>query len=161
MLMFFSSNYKIIATVSLSIALLVAGCSENKVTQCQRLIQVVNEGTSLIDNNKGKQVTTSLQLSKDLQTVTKSIEELKLTDPKLQEFQNKFVKVFESLSQSIAKASQALNTVKTAEASPSGRIKIQKARTEIDSALTPAAKTTGKQSDILGDQLNKYCSHSE
>lgn len=153
------SKYIVIAPVSLSIALLVTGCSESKVSQCQRLVKVVNEGTSLIDTNKGKQVTTSLQLSKDLETVNKSIGELKITDPKLQEFQSSFVKVFDHLSQAIAKAAKALGTAKTAEASPAGREKIQSARAEIDSALA-AAKTTGKQSDGLSNQLNQYCSQT-
>lgn len=152
-------KYIVIAPVSLSIALLVTGCSESKVSQCQRLVKVVNEGTSLIDTNKGKQVTTSLQLSKDLQTVNKSIEELKIADPKLQEFKSSFVKVFDNLSQAIAIAAKALGTAKTAEASPAGREKIQSARTEIDSALA-AAKTTGQQSDALSNQLNKYCSET-
>jgi hypothetical protein len=154
-------KYSFIAPVSLSLALLVTGCSESKVAQCQRLIQAVNQGTSLIDTNKGKQVNTSLQLSKDLQTVTKTLGELKLTDPKLQEFQSSFVKVFTNLSQAIAKAANALGTAKTAEASPAGREKIQKARVEIDSALTSAAKTAGKDSDALEAQLNKYCSQGD
>nr|WP_199306819.1 hypothetical protein [Anabaena sphaerica] len=139
----------------------MTGCSESKVSQCQRLVKVVNQGTSLIDNNKGTQVTTSLQLSKDLQNITKSIQELKLVDPKLQEFQSSFAKVFDNLSQAIATAGQALGTTKTAEASSSGIEKIRKARTDIDSSLTAAAKSAGKESDAFGNQLNKYCSKTQ
>jgi hypothetical protein len=153
-------KYTVIAPVSLSIALLVTSCSENKVSQCQRLIRVVNAGTSLIDNNKGRQVITSIQLSKDLEFVTKSIKELNLKDPKLKEFQSSFVNIFQNLSQAIAKAGRALGATKTAQASESGREKIQKARTEIDSALTTAT-TVGKQSDTLVNQMNKYCSQPE
>ena len=156
-----SHKYTVLASVSLSIALFVTSCSENKVSQCQRLIGVVNEGTSLIDKNKGAQVITSLQLSKDLEFITKSIKELNLTDPKLKEFQSGFVKIFENLSQAIAKASRALGTTKAAEDSPSGREKIQKARAEIDSTLTTAATTVGKQSDTLVNQMNKYCSQPD
>ncbi|MEH2127962.1 hypothetical protein [Nostoc sp.] len=153
-------KYTVLAPVSLSIALLVTSCSDNKVSQCQRLIRVVNAGTSLIDKNKGTQVITSIQLSKDLDFVTKSIGELKLKDPKLKEFQSSFVKIFQNLSQAIAKAGKALGATKTAQASESGRAKIQKARTEIDSALTTAT-TLGKQSDTLVNQMNKYCSEPE
>jgi hypothetical protein len=160
-LMFISRTYTVIAHVSLSIALLVTGCSETKVAQCQRLIKVLNEGNSLIDKNKGQQVTTSLQLSKDLATVTKSLEDLNLKDPKLKEFQSRFVKVFDNLSQAIAKAAKALASAKAAEASPSGREKLQKARIEIDTALTAAAKTAGKDSDALVGEMNKYCSQPD
>ncbi|MBK1986041.1 hypothetical protein A0J48_000485 [Sphaerospermopsis aphanizomenoides BCCUSP55] len=139
----------------------MTGCGESKISQCQRLIKVVNQGTSLIDNSKGKQVTTSLQLSTDLQTVTKSIKELRLADPKLQEFQTNFAKVFDNLSQAIAKAGKALGATKNAELNSAGREKIQKARTEIDSSLTAAAKTAGKQSDTFGNKLNDYCSQSQ
>lgn len=160
MLMSVLHKYTVVIPVSLSIALFVSSCTENKVSQCQRLIRVVNAGNSLIDKNKGTQVITSIQLSKDLEFVTKSIKELNLTDPKLKEFQNGFVKIFQNLSQSIAKAGKALGATKTAEASASGREKIQKARTEIDSALTTAT-TLGKQSDTLVQQMNKYCSQLE
>ncbi|MBN4004846.1 hypothetical protein [Nostoc sp. LPT] len=155
-----SHKYTVLAPVSLSIALFITSCSETKVSQCQRLVRVVNAGTSLIDKNKGTQVITSIQLSKDLEFVTKSIKELNLTDPKLKEFQNGFVKIFQNLSQAIAKAGKALGATKTAEASVSGREKIQKARDEIDSALTTAT-TLGKQSDTLVNQMNKYCSEPE
>ncbi len=155
-----SHKYTVIAPVSLSIALLITSCSENKVSQCQRLVRVVNAGTSLIDKNKGTQVITSIQLSKDLEFVTKSIKELNLTDPKLKEFQSSFAKIFQNLSQAIAVAGRALGATKTAQASESGRAKIQKARAEIDSALTTAT-TLGKQSDTLVNQMNKYCSQPE
>ncbi|MBN3958023.1 hypothetical protein [Nostoc sp. NMS8] len=154
-------KYTVLAPVGLSIALFVTSCSENKVSQCQRLIRVVNAGTSLIDKNKGTQVITSIQLSKDLEFVTKSIGELKLTDPKLKEFQSGFVKIFQNLSQAIAIAGKALGATKTAEASASGREKIQKARADIDSTLTTAATTVGKQSDTLVNEMNKYCNQPE
>jgi hypothetical protein len=158
--MFVSHKYTVIAPVTLGIALFITSCSQTKVSQCQQLVRVVNEGTSLIDKNKGRQVITSIQLSKDLEFVTKSIKELNLTDPKLQEFQSGFVKIFQNLSQAIAKAGRALGVTKTAQASESGRERIQKARAEIDSTLT-AAETIGKQSDTLVNKMNKYCSERE
>ncbi|MDB9304620.1 hypothetical protein [Nodularia spumigena] len=149
----------VMAPVSLSIALLVSSC-EDKITQCQRLIQVVNAGNSLIEQNKGEQVVTSLQLSKDLQVITKSLEELNFSDPNLQEFQSSFASIFENISQAIAKASLALGVAKSAEASPTGREKLQQARTEIDTSLT-AAETAAKKSDTLAEDLNKYCGQSQ
>lgn len=156
-----SPKSKVIALMCLSIAVSISGCNENKASQCQRLIQAVNEGNSLIDKNKGLQVITSLQLSKDLEAVTKSLEELNLKDPKLQEYQSRFAKNFKSVSQAIAKAAKALNTAKTAEATLSGREKLEKARAEIDTALTAVSKTAGKDSDKLVGDLNKYCSQPE
>ncbi|ARV63292.1 hypothetical protein BZZ01_29030 [Nostocales cyanobacterium HT-58-2] len=153
-------KYTVIIPISLSIALLVTACNDSKSSQCQRLIYLVNKGTDLIDKNKGQQVTTSLQLSKDLEAVTKEIQQLKLKDPKLQDFQSRFVTVFQTFSRSIAKASNALKSAKTAKASSEGRVKIQKARGDIDTALT-AATNAAKQSDVMASQINKYCRQSQ
>ncbi|MBD2353443.1 hypothetical protein H6G41_02190 [Tolypothrix sp. FACHB-123] len=156
-----SRKYNVTALMSLSMAILISACNDTKASQCQRLIQAVNAGNSLIDKNKGQQVITSLQLSKDLEAVTKSLEELNLKDPKLQEYQSRFAKNFKNVSQAIAKAAKALGLAKTAEASQSGREKLQQARKDIDTALTAVSKTAGKDSDKLVGELNKYCSEPE
>jgi hypothetical protein len=158
--MFVSCKRIVIIPVSLSLALLVASCDDSKVSQCQRLVLAVNEGSALVDKNKGSQVSTSLQLAKDLEKVTKDIKELSLKDPQLQDFQSAFVKYFDSLSQNISKAGRALGSAKTAEASPTGRLAIQKARGEIDSSLTAATKSA-KESDALIKNMNEYCSQAE
>ncbi|KAF3891122.1 MULTISPECIES: hypothetical protein [Nostocales] len=147
-------------SVSVSLTFLITACNESKVNQCQRLMEVVNKGTELIDKNKGQQVTTSIQLSKDLQAVSKEIGEQNFKDPKLQEFQNRIVKVFETVSTSIAKAGQALGSAKIAKNSSEGRIKIQKARGDIDASLTAAANAA-KQLDAVASDLNKYCNQPE
>ncbi|TAE57500.1 MAG: hypothetical protein EAZ76_12555 [Nostocales cyanobacterium] len=163
--MFIVRNYKfinpVIATISVSIALFVASCGDSKTSQCNRLITAVNQGNSLIENNKGKQVTTSLQLSQDLKNITQSIQKLKLNDPELQKYQTNFVNVFDQLSQAIATAGKALGETKNAEDSNTGRQKIYSARKDIETTLTSAAKTAGQKSDNFGNQLNQYCSQSQ
>ncbi len=158
--MFVWRKYSVIVTVSLSMALLLVGCNDNKTSQCQRLIGTVNDGTSLLETNKGTQVSTSLKLAKDLEDVKKKIERLNLKDPKLQEFQNRFVKVFATISQNVNKAGKALGSAKIAEASDSGRDRLQKARGQIDIALK-SAETAANQADVLAGQVNKYCNQPE
>lgn len=150
----------IIVSVSLSVALLLASCNDSKVAQCERLIKQVSQGTALLEKNKGTQVTTSLQLAKDLEDVTKKVRGLNLGDKKLQVFQSKFVKVFETLSKNINKAGKALGATKTAPASAAGRETIQKARGDIDTALKTAGDSA-KQFDTSVSELNKYCSKPE
>ncbi|KOP27922.1 hypothetical protein AMR41_02235 [Hapalosiphon sp. MRB220] len=150
----------IIVPITVSLTLLLVGCNDSKASQCQRLIKAVNEGNSLLEINKGTQVITSLKLAKDLEAETKKIEQLNLKDPKLKEYQTRFVKVFTTLSQNINKAGKALNNAKLAKASTSGRQQIQTSRSEIDNALK-AAEFAGKQSDVLAGQVNKYCSQAE
>ncbi len=147
----------IIVSVSLSVALLLASCNDSKVAQCERLIKQVNQGTALLEKNKGAQVTTSLKLAKDLEDVTKKVRNLNFGDEKLQGFQSKFVKVFETFSKNINKAARALGATKSAQASAAGREKIQKAREDIDTALKTAGDSA-KQFDTSVSELNKYCS---
>ncbi|WP_088239619.1 hypothetical protein [Calothrix rhizosoleniae] len=153
-------KYIFLTPISLSAALWIAGCSETRVSQCQRLIKLVDQGNSLIEKDKGYQVTTSLQLAKDLEKVTKSLKKTNFKDPKLVDFQTKFTKIFGTLNQQIAKAGKALGATKAAKASLDGRIKIQKAKEQIDAHLT-AAKSTGKSFDTLFKQLNEYCNVPE
>jgi hypothetical protein len=153
-------KYIIIAPVSLILTLLAVGCSETKVSQCERLTKIVNQGTSLVQKNKGYQVTTSLKLAKDLEGVTKSLKEMNFKDPKLVDFQTSYVKVFETFSQEIGKAAKALGATKNAKASSSSWKAIQKDRGVIDASLT-AATTAGKQSDQLEGDMKQYCSKPE
>ncbi|MDM9381206.1 hypothetical protein QUB80_10875 [Chlorogloeopsis sp. ULAP01] len=153
-------KYTLIIPVSVSLVLFLASCDDSKASQCQRLVTAVNDGTSLLETNKGTQVITSLQLAQDLEAVAKNIEEKNFKDPKLQEFQTRFVKVFATLSQNINKAGKALGAAKLTEASSSGRDKLQKTRDEIDNALK-AATIAAKQSDTLAGEVNKYCSQTE
>ncbi|MDJ0620331.1 MAG: hypothetical protein QNJ63_26935 [Calothrix sp. MO_192.B10] len=153
-------KYIFISSTSLAATLWISGCSENKVAQCQRLIKLVDQGNSLIEKDKGYQVTTSLQLAQDLQDVTKSLKKSNFKDPKLTEFQGKFAKVFGTLNQQITKAGKALGATKAAKASQEGRVTIQKAREDIDTHLT-AAKSTAKSLDTLFKQLNDYCNLPE
>ncbi|MBF2065552.1 MAG: hypothetical protein IGS39_14205 [Calothrix sp. C42_A2020_038] len=146
----------IIAPVSLSMALLLVSCGDSKIAQCERLIKQVNEGTELLDKNKGAQVTTSLKLAKDLKEVSDKIRDLGLKDEKLQDHQKKFVNTFEILSQNIDKAAKALGSTKTAKASNQGRKTIQKARDDIDTALKNATDTAAKFDSSVGE-LNQYC----
>ncbi len=149
----------VITSVSLSI-MGITGCSESKLSQCKRLIELVNQGNFLIEKDKGTQVTTSLQLAKDLQKVTSNLVKQEFKDPQLTEFKASFVKIFEDFSQQIDKAGKALGASKVAEASTDGRFKIQKAREDIDVALKKAA-TVAKESDTLAEKLNQYCSQPE
>ncbi|TWH50316.1 hypothetical protein CAL7102_04614 [Dulcicalothrix desertica PCC 7102] len=150
----------IIAPVSISMALSLFGCSDTKVAQCERFIKQVNEGTTLIDKNKGAQVSTSLKLAKELEEVTKKIRDLNLGDEKLKEYQGKFVKTFETLSKNVEIAGKALGSTKKAEASTAGRATIQKAKGDIDTALKNAAEAAAKF-DSSVSELNQYCTKPE
>jgi hypothetical protein len=138
------------------IGFLVSGCSQSKVSQCQQLLEVVSQGSVMIDKSKGFQVSTSLKLAQDLGNTSKSIKKLHLTDPQLQKFQSDLGQNFAGLSHYIGKAAKSLSEVKKTSNSPSGQEKMRYAKRGIESSLT-TAEAAGKQLDILGNKLNKYC----
>jgi hypothetical protein len=148
---------KLIVMIPVGLILLVTSCSESKVAQCQRLIEQVDKVNLLIEKEKGSQVTTSDKLAKELDNVTKATQELNLKDPKLKDYQGKFGKIFENLSQNIAKASKALGSTKTAKPSVEGRAAIQKAGEEIKTSLQKA-EDSAKKSETLVSELRQYCS---
>ena len=152
--------FRIISPLSLSLALLVSGCEETKKSQCERLIKTIREGTSLVESRKGYQVTTSLELAKDLEEVAKKLEKLNLQDSKLQEFQSSFAGILKSMSQEVEKAGKALGASKVAKASKSGRERIRKARQDIRLALSTASKDA-KRSDSLEMEVENYCNQVE
>lgn len=146
--------------VPASMVLLITGCNESKLSQCQRLIKSINEGTSLIEKNKGSQVTLSLGLAKDLKDVTKKIERQNFKDPKLQDFKKQSVTQFETFSKNIDSAAKALGSAKTAKVSSGGREQVRKAKKDIEISLKQVSDAA-KQTDTLATELNDYCSQAE
>ena len=159
--MFNCNKYKVIAFLNLGMVLLITACNETKQAQCQRLIKAVNEGTSLIEKNKGSQVTLSLGLAKDLEDVSKKIENQNFRDPKLQDFKTQYAKHFDAKSKNIESAGKALGSAKTAEKNSSaGRQQVRQAKTDIETSLK-LVKDVAQESDTLANQLNEYCTQTE
>ena len=158
--MFYCNKYKVIAFVNLGMVLLITACNETKQAQCQRLIKVVNEGTSLIEKNKGSQVTLSLDLAKDLEDVSRKLENQNFRDPKLQDLKKQYVRHFDSKSKNIESAGKALGSAKTAEVSSKGRDQVRQAKKDIETSLKQV-KSAAKESDTLANELNEYCTQTE
>ena len=156
-------KYAFITPVSVAITCLVAGGaflvsarSQSKVSQCHQLISVVNQGSSLIDQNKGKDAATTNKLARDLEKVTQNLSVVYLRDKKLQEFQKLFIKDFQTLNQAFAKAGKALDSASLAKSTPAGRVKLDSAKAEIETAFKAAAPAA-KQVDSLAAEINYYC----
>ncbi|MEM7556590.1 MAG: hypothetical protein AAF378_21320 [Cyanobacteria bacterium P01_A01_bin.84] len=154
-------KYQFITCLGISVALLLSACNESKVSQCQRLIKAFNEGTSVVESKKGLQVTTSLNMAKDIQKASEKVKGINLEDEKLQGFQDKFVTIFDNLSNNVTQAAKALGATKQAEASQSGREKIRKARKDIEKSMNSAASGAGKQLDALALEMKEYCEKVE
>lgn len=156
-------KYAVITPVNVAITCLVAGSaflvsagSQSKVSQCHQLISVINQGSSLIDQKKGKDAATTNKLARDLEKVTQNLTVVYLGDTNLQGFQNRFIKVFQTLSQAFTKAGKALDSARLAESTPAGRVKVDSAKAELEAAFKAAAPAA-KQADGLAAEINHYC----
>jgi ribosome-associated translation inhibitor RaiA len=158
--MFILRKYIVITFVSLSVAMALTSCSETKIAQCKRLIQTVNEGTASLDAKKGSQVSTSLELAKELEGVSNKLKGTQYKDEKLEKYKTQYAEIFANLSQKIDKAAKGLGATKKAESSAGGREKIQKAKADMDDALK-SATDAAKKLDGVVPELNKYCSQAE
>jgi hypothetical protein len=98
---------------------LLATSSQSKVSECHQLISVVNQASSLIDQNKGKQAITTNQLALQLDRGTQNLAVVNLQDKALKD-QNRFIKVFQALSQASRNAASALDSARIAELTLSG-----------------------------------------
>ncbi len=153
----------VINPVNVAIAFLVAGGafllttrSQSKVSECHQLISVVNQGSSLIDQNKGKQAATTNQLARELDRVTQNLAAVNFGDKELKKFQTRFVKLFQALSQASDRAANALDSARIAELTSAGRAKVEKAKPEIEAAGKAAVKVAA-QADVLATEINQYC----
>ncbi|WP_044304303.1 hypothetical protein [Richelia intracellularis] len=153
-------KHMLLTSIYLCLTLFWVYANESKISQCKRLITIVDQGNNSIETNKGYQVTTSYQLAKDLEKITQILIKSKFGDTKLAEFNDKFATIFRNWNQQIGKASKALATTKTAEPSKNGRITIKKAREEINTNLI-SAYYTAKNFDVLFEELNEYCNQTE
>ena len=134
---------------------LVAVGGQSKVSQCYQLILVVDQGSSLINQNKDAANTN--QLVHNLDKVTQNLVAVNLQDTKLKEFQNQFIKTFQAMSQAISNAGKALNLAKKAEFTLGRRAKVEKAKLKIEAAAKTGVKAAA-QADILATEVNQYCS---
>lgn len=152
-----------IIPISVTIAFLVAAgavwvvtSNPSKATQCHMMISLINKGSSRIDQYQGKALMKN-QLASELNKVSQDLAVVNLSDPYLQEWQNQFVNVFQTLGQAIENAGKALDSAKKAELTPRGRVKVEKAKPEIE-ANGKTAIAAATQADLLADKLNQYCS---
>lgn len=156
-------QWAIFCLSNLIMGVAIAGCTPTKVAQCENFIQAASQGISLLQanqTNKVTQVTTSLQLAKDLGESAKSIENLNIQDPTLKDIQTQFVSVFNDFSKNFEKHGKALGASKNAPVDAQVGDKLKQTRTEIEAAAE-ALKPLAERSQQLASQLDSYCKQKE
>ncbi|TVQ19653.1 MAG: hypothetical protein EA367_10900 [Leptolyngbya sp. DLM2.Bin15] len=132
------------------LGLTLAACGESKAAQCNRLIEVANSAVTAV-----QEVTTAASADdpEALNTIADTADQavinmqgLELADEQLQDYQQRFVAMYEETS----RASRAIYTAVSAD--PPNNEAAQQAVTDLQTA-------TGQEPDLV-DEVNTYCNAS-
>ncbi len=131
--------------LALSIVLLISSCSDSKVSQCSKLIEIANQavsGVRTVSENPQPDNIESMNKIADVANKAKAeMTALQLSDPKLEDYQTRFVTMYTDTNQATR------DLVKAAEAKDSAA-----AQQAFD-----ALKTATAQEGPLVNEVNSYC----
>ncbi|KYF53860.1 hypothetical protein WMF18_10920 [Sorangium sp. So ce315] len=122
------------------------GCGQNKVSECNALIEVINKGVQSIE--KGTKAGTDQGGSSELKAMADAMDkvaadaaQVKLTTQELQKFSSEY----QAMAKDVAKAARDLATAADANDA------------EKSNAAQAAIEKAIKQEDPLVDNINKFC----
>ncbi|MBH8575620.1 hypothetical protein I8752_21940 [Nostocaceae cyanobacterium CENA369] len=130
-----------------AIALLVTGCGESKVSQCNKIVKVANKaatiGQEFGKNPKPQQGSKSLtEVAGKIDGVANEMKAVEVKDEKLQGYQGRFLTLYQDTSKGLRDAASALD---------------KKNFPAANNFLASLKKTTSQESAIV-QEINSYCS---
>ena len=134
----FRARSALFSATALSIGLLLYGCGENKISQCNKVVTAANKTKAL---TVPKDITGFVQLSENIDQIRIEVQEIAVQDSKLKELQTQLSGMYSDVS--IALKAQA----KASEAKDSNAL--TKAKQELDTAA-------GKEGELV-DRINALC----
>lgn len=128
-----------IGAMALTIGLVLYGCGESKVSQCNKVVTIANKTTALA---VPKDIAGFGQLAANIDQIRVEVQAIAVQDSKLKELQAKLLGVYGDASQSLK------GQVKATEAKDPNAM--TKAKQDLETAST-------KESEVV-DQINALCS---
>ncbi len=124
--------------VALAVGLVATACGEGRVSQCNRITTVANQLKSfeVPRNSQGL-----AQLADRVDRVSQEMRAVKVSDPKLQELQGRFVTMYEASGQAMRKRSNAAT---------------EKNRLAFDAAAKEVREVAATEAPLI-EELNQYC----
>ncbi len=145
---------KIVTVVAIAFSL--NSCS-SKPADCIKLMDMINEGQTLVVNLSPKlDRTTTQQLSQELNSIAKDIETLSIKDKSLQTFQTNSTQQFKDLSNSLKQIAEALTIAEKAPINPEGKKQLLEAQQKVEEA-GEKAKQIATNNEVLFKELVNYC----
>jgi len=164
------------------VALVIAGCGESKVSQCNRLADVVNQtqgfmqdfeaeiqsfsqNASQVDGlddikSAASQYTTAVdEVVTDLEGLVSDLEATELSDETLIQFRDDYIEVVQGFSSALQQASDAMELVVTVESEENLPTKIEESQQQTMAAVSSIEDLSTSESQII-NQVNEYCGAS-
>lgn len=168
-----------VASTSAAIVLLVAGCGESKVSQCNRLAEVVNQTQGFmqefeaeiasfssnaaqvesLDDIKGaadQYITAVDKVVGNLDTLVTDLEGTELADEELITYRDNYIQVVQGFSTALQGASSAMAIVGEVESEADLPAKIEESQQETMNAVSSIQELSVQESTIIGE-VNAYC----
>ncbi len=164
---------------SAAIALLVAGCGESKVSQCNRLAEVVNQTQGFmqefeteissfstnaaqvksLDDIKAaasQYVTAVDKVVVNLDTLSTDLEGTELKDEQLVTFRDRYTEVVKGFSTALKDASGAMGIVQSVESEADLPAKIEESQAQTMTAVNTIQELSVQETSIISE-VNTYC----
>ena len=145
----------ITGSVAALMAIALVGC-ESKVAQCNKLIEVVNQGQQISQNIQGTDAATMDKLATDLTGLSQEIQAVELSDETLTGFRDRFVKIYEDLSGAASKVGGALTSLNDIQPNPEGVEKAKQLQADVEEA-SKIGDQAAKDEETLVKEVNTYC----
>jgi len=168
-----------VASAVAAIALLATGCGESKVSQCNRLAEVVNKAQGFMpafENNiqtfstnaaqvkslddikaaADQYVTAVNEVVSDLDALAVELEDTELRDEQLITYRDRYIEMVEGFSGALTQASDAMGIVQEVEAEADLPAKIEESQQETVEAVQLIQELSVEESTII-NEVNTYC----
>ncbi|WP_254566692.1 hypothetical protein [Oscillatoria sp. HE19RPO] len=137
------------------ILLLLASCTPTKTSQCRRLIQALDQGTTTLNRLELTPMTGS-QAADQVQLSVESIKTLQLTDETIIGFQTRAVALYEQIGTTLRETSGVATMVSNLQPTPKGLQTRNQAQTQVAKAIATLEKSTQDVTVLLAD-IDEYC----
>ncbi|MDJ0702132.1 MAG: hypothetical protein QNJ46_02530 [Leptolyngbyaceae cyanobacterium MO_188.B28] len=165
--------------VGAAIALILSGCGESKVTQCNRLAEVVNQtqgfmqefeteiqsfsnSAAAVQNisdikNAATQYTEAVnKVVTSLDGLASDLKTTELSDDSLLGFRDSYIGVVQGFSKALTQASKAMELVKTVDSEAALPARIEESQEKTMEAVSSIEELSITESNII-DNVNQYC----
>ncbi|HBB30317.1 MAG TPA: hypothetical protein DDZ80_24525 [Cyanobacteria bacterium UBA8803] len=144
--MHFPKRYFLLLALAVAISGLTTSCTESKISQCNKIIQVANKAVSeaktVTNGGQTSDPKTMIQAADAMDKASKEMEAIEVKDQKLQDYRAGFINMYRDTSKATRDFVGAFE---------------KKDRPAAEAALTNLQQATTPEKQLV-DDLNSYCS---